>query len=208
MRNKFLKAARYVKPRPTYVSTGAESSAGSGSVVISKPSGLLQGDLMIAFMGVDTSAPFTVPTGWTLAAEYTSRPGTAVMYKTATSSEPATYTFSATTGSNLLSGCIVVYRGAAYDVAGSFASTAGSTLVTTAVTASASNSVLLAVYCASATGSATFTAPTGMTNRYSDAANRPPFVVYDQDISAGSTGTRTLGTNANTVGVLLTIKPA
>jgi len=131
-----------------------------------------------------------------------------VAYKVAGSSEPSSYSF--TIGeSRTLSGCILTYRYAAYDtIAGSF-TTGANPLVLTSISPSESQSILIA---AGARGSNNITlgTPTGMAARVTDNdATSPSYIVCDQTVAKGPTGTRSMSTGStnNVAGIMLSIKP-
>jgi hypothetical protein len=84
---------------PTYVS-GSGAAAGSGSsVTVTAPASIAAGNLLIAiiYMANTGTATYSAPSGWTLAGSIGQFSGTgqgAVYTKTATASEPTSYTFS------------------------------------------------------------------------------------------------------------------
>ena len=88
----------------------------STSIVISKPTGVVAGDVLvvdIAKEGNNTTNPSS--SGWTLIdgrslGGQTSRYG-AALYKVASSSEPATYTFTLGSGTNNAAGAIIAFSG-------------------------------------------------------------------------------------------------
>lgn len=75
-----------------------QTSTGTGGRTVTKPTGTVEGDLLVAhFVSGDSSGNITAPAGWTLVGsedrEATTRPQSAVYYKIAGSSEGADYTF-------------------------------------------------------------------------------------------------------------------
>ena len=73
------------------------SAKGSGSLVITKPSGVVSGDLLVAVLMNGGSATISAPAGWTAIREDTEINGTnqRIFYKVAGGSEGADYTFTA-----------------------------------------------------------------------------------------------------------------
>jgi len=86
----------------------------SASVTVTKPTGVVQGDIMIAnvgnyFNGTNNNASST---GWTVIAGTSIERGRAtLLYKIAGASEPADYAFSVTTGSTATAASIVAFSG-------------------------------------------------------------------------------------------------
>lgn len=198
---------------PVFVASASTQNPSSGtSLVINKPTGTVEGDLMVAVMAAsDTADGWTGDTGWTEIADQGTVPSTPtlrVAYKVATASEGSSYTFTVAT-SRPLGGCIVTYRYAAYDtIAGAFV-TAANPLVLTSISPSASQSCLIACGARGAI-STTLGTPTSMTARVTDAdATAPSYTVCDQTVAKGPTGTRSMSTGSTTrvAGIMLAIKP-
>lgn len=114
-------ALRPAKERlPKFVANSAVALSGTGkkSITINKPTGTVDGDLMLSFIYVDNnSGGFTPNTGWTEVLDYSPNDaGMQICYKIA-SSEGSNYTF--TTINNVtLAGFIITYRNGAYDTVG------------------------------------------------------------------------------------------
>jgi hypothetical protein len=186
------------------------SIVSSSQLILTKPSGVAAGDLLIAFMCGDSSAAWTGDTGWTELIDGRASvglPGVRVAYKIATGSEGSSYTFtcSQTTGS----GVILAYRNAAVDVTGSAAGASFGDVVATSITLSADG--LLLGFFAHSSGSRSFTAPSGMSLIAEDTDSaQPSFALFGQEVTAGATGSRTstpsFGGGAS--GVLIGIKGA
>lgn len=194
---------------PTFIASATSETA--DPLVISKPTGTAQNDLMIAIMcaeaGKQTS--WSGDTGWTEVADQGIRPSLRIAYKVAGPSEGASYTFTPSAGGLTVSGCILTYRYATYDTIGSVA-TAADPLVASQITVASDFSVLIAAFARSA-ASITCTTPTGMTARVTqNNATDPSYLVADERVLAGATGTRssTVGSTTNVAGVLLSIKPS
>lgn len=92
-----------VVPNAAVASFVASNSNGvsGNSVVIDKPIGTVDGDLMVVMLyngyGSDVNCTWTPPSGWTEASDQGVSPDLCIMYKVA-SSEGSNYTFNANTG--------------------------------------------------------------------------------------------------------------
>lgn len=196
---------------PFIISEQSTQRATAGtSLVINKPTGTREGDLMIAFMNIPANSTWTGDTGWTEVADQGTNPSTRIAYKVAGASEGASYTFTSS-ASSTSSGTIVTYRNAAYDAVGTITS-AINPLVLSAVTASAKYSRILATL-GRATASITIGGPATMDNIRTDNDAVGPSRLVEQDINlidAVSSGTRsfTMGSATNVSGALVAIKPA
>jgi hypothetical protein len=155
------------------------SQASAATIVLNKPTGVVNGDVMFAFLhaGANGSGTHATLAGWTeiaFAGGGTVRPSNiTVLRKVAGGSEPTTYTFS---GQSLVDGSIVALIGAdtttPEDVAAS--GTTGSTTSADApsLTTVTSNAWHLVGY-GSSTVNTTLALPTGYTNdvpAYGDSA--------------------------------------
>lgn len=195
---------------PEFVASASTQNGSSGTTLtINKPTGTVEGDLMVAvcaggFMG---SNNYTFPSGWTEAADLGSANGLSVAYKVAGASEPTNYTINAT-NNNTHAGSILTYRYAAYDTIGTFA-TGANPLILPSISPSESQSILIAAGARDVVF-ITLGTPTGMTARVTDAnATKPSYIVCDQTVAKGPTGTRSMstGSTTNVAGILLSIKP-
>lgn len=205
-------------PATFIASASTQNGATGSSLVINKPTGTTTNDLMVAIMASDgnKASTWTGDTGWTEVADQgtVTTPQIRIAYKVATASEGASYTFTASTGANLLSGSILTYRGASYDAIGSFVTgSAAGSLTPTGPTAATTYSTLIGVS-ASITASNTYTITSNiqgaMTTLVTDSdATAPSYVIADQVVRAGATGTRTFtstGATTGTAAIMLTIK--
>lgn len=93
-----LKAATGTPPAVASVATANSAGFGSADVVISKPSGTVSGDLLVALISIRDYTSITPPAGWTLIGSVVTNPLTtdAAYWKAAGGSEPSTYTWSIT----------------------------------------------------------------------------------------------------------------
>jgi hypothetical protein len=193
---------------PTFLAsaTGASNAAFNALLTINKPAGTAEGDLMVAMMSSTGTKTWTGDTGWTEVADQGAIPSLRVAYKIAGASEPANYTFTMSSNGNDRSGAILTYRNAAYDVVGAFAS-GTDPLVIPSVTASKIFSRLLAIGTRAA-GGITLGTPTDMTAVLTNAGTSISYIVCDQLVQDGATGTRSMSTGSATgvSGILLVLK--
>jgi hypothetical protein len=194
---------------PEFVASASTQNASTGTALtINKPTGTVEGDLMVAVMCASGgNATWTGASAWVETADYTQRPDLRIAYKIAGASEPSSYTF--TVSSSLTnSGTILTYRYAAYDTIGTF--TAGTNpLILPSISPSESQSILIATGARDA-ASVTLGTPTSMTARVTDNdGTAPSYIVCDQTVAKGPTGTRSMstGSTSEVAGIMLSIKP-
>lgn len=210
-----MAAAGSVKPRPSFVASAkAQNTTGAATLDIGKPSGVSQGDLMVAFVGTDDAGgmcTWTPPAGWTEVRDQGLWPNLTVAYKVAGASEGSSYTWTGSDTVGLKSGVIAAYRGAAYDTVGTIGTaSSGGNCTAGGVTAASDNSILLGCFFVGV-AARTFPAPSGMSSVNSDAdTSAPSWALFSENIGAGATGSRSSdpsGTTGSVAGVLLAIKP-
>jgi len=193
---------------PEFVaSASTQNVSPQTTLVINKPIGTVEGDLMVAVMATDDTVTWTGDTGWTEVADLGTRPCLRVAYMVAGASEGANYTFTATVV-EFLAGSILTYRYAAYDTVGTFA-TGTNPLVLPSISPAESQCTLIAVG-ARRGSNTTLGTPTGMTGRVTDNdATSPSYIICDQTVAKGPTGTRSMSTGStnNVAGIMLSIKP-
>ncbi|MBI3502200.1 MAG: T9SS type A sorting domain-containing protein [Bacteroidetes bacterium] len=177
---------------PTFqCSTTNWGSCGTGPYKIDKPSCTTTNDLMIAhftYVYNTGDAGITPPAGWTqiFLTNTSSSPTMTAFYKIATSSEPASYSFSGTSNGADQSMGILIYRGVdTSDPIESFgaAATSGTSHTTPCITATTDQAMIVALFglaacnvcptnynCANSSGGGNttnaWTPPAGMTERY------------------------------------------
>lgn len=188
-------------PPEFIASAQTQTTAVGTTLVINKPTGTLENDLMIAFMANDGNASWSGDTGWTEVLDYSNSTRLRIAYKVAGASEPSTYTFTAST-SQLLSGVILTYRGAVYDAIGAV-STANT------VTGPTSGADYSRLICFAARENNNTSLVSNMDNQRAidNDDKSPSWVVYDELVSAGPTGDRTVS-GVTDASVLLTIRPS
>lgn len=157
---------------PTFRSaSSAGATSGVQSLVIGKPAGTVQGDVMVAAVAIRPSNATITASGWTLVRRLNNSSGNpnslAVYYKVASSSEPSSYTFTLT-ASNGAAGGIRSYSGV--DNANPIDVEAGqntpSALTHTAPSVTTRFPYDMIVTSHSFSTSATFTPPAGMTEAF------------------------------------------
>lgn len=194
---------------PTWIGGETATSASSTSLVINKPSGTAQNDLLVAIcVRPGTSGTWTGPSGWTEAADAN---GISVHYKTAGASEGSSYTFTASSAS-VNFGIIMTFRNAAWDLIGTSAT--GNTITIPAITLSSNNSTVIAF--AREANTNIFTAEitdTSYTYVYKDVTSSETYssiTAIKEGVASGSTGTVSAGTfsSSSSRGFLIGIKPA
>lgn len=193
---------------PTWVGGETATSANVTSLVINKPSGTAQNDLLVAIcVRPATSGTWTNDGTWTEAFDTA---GISVHYKTAGASEGSSYTF--TQAAAISFGIIMTFRNAAFDLVGTSAT--GTTINIPAITLSSNNSTVIAFARDGTTDSwvGDITDNT-FTYVYKDVTNKNTFssiTAIKEGVASGSTGTVSAGTFAQSGarGFLIGIKPA
>ena len=194
----------------------ANNAAGSTSLTINAPAGVLANDVMVAHLVVRGSTTvITPPAGWTLIRRDNtgSSIGVALYDKIATAAEPTSYTWTFNSAQQA-SGGIVAYSGVntATPVDASSGLYNSGTLTTTApsVTTTSANDRLL--YFAGVTINTTVTPPSGMTQQWITTTADTASEMADQALSSvGATGSRvgTLGVSGHSsIGQLVALKPS
>lgn len=196
------------RPLPSFVSSSLNRVVSTTNTVTA-PSGIQNGDLLIAITYSTTTAGITPPTGFTqIYNEQTANPFTTVNIKTA-ASESGNYTFTASTSvTNTV--VMLVYRKATYvNTVGSINRASSGTSTALSITPTYSGTLLASLTCSSGSASIA-TPPAGMTQRASNATQgvAPVVAVYDlSGQTAAATGNKTLIWSANSTnsGLLLQI---
>jgi hypothetical protein len=191
-------------------SSSAARTTNSTTLVINKPAGVVQGDVMIAAFQESGGITGTVtpPAGWTLIRSQTveSNTKTYTYWKAAGASEPASYTWTSTLSSKH-SGGIIAMTGVdtttPVDASASVENTANLSVSCPAVTTTVDYGWLVTV--AITHDGTTFTFPSGQTERFdvstgnTSTTDRTTAGATEPLGTAGSTGARTV-TNDNPFG--------
>ena len=198
-----------------YVSNGGESEASGTSVTANVPSGVVNGDLLIAeVFAKSQSAAMPAQTGWTNALDYqASYPAHLAIYYRYASSEPASYTFTAAASSVYTSAVILRITGAVtsgnpFDAIGSGSDVPGTAATAVAASITTVTANTLAIQFIGLTdGSLTVSSyPSGYTGVDGGAL----VFAYKSFVGPGATGTATTTFSANAAGgtVLAAVKSA
>lgn len=184
---------RAASGRPRYIASAGTRTT-SSSVIVNKPTGTVEGDLMIAFIMAGSSGVTpTYPSGWTQSIlDTTGNNSGAVAYKVAGASEGASYTFTVggSFGRNVQ---IVTIRNAKNLTVGTYDEGSDATLVAPSITAEPG--ILLGWFGSEGTPTLS-TAPSNMTLGL-ETTGGPVCWVYYQTVYSGSTGTKTLSISSN-----------
>jgi alpha-tubulin suppressor-like RCC1 family protein len=206
-----------------------ENAAGATTVVVTKPTGTVQNDVMVAVIGVNQNAAtvtLTAPSGWNLinANNSTTVLYSATYYKVATASEGSNYTWTinvaGTPTAKKAVGVISSYSGVntttPIHVNGSQANASGTTMTSPSVTTTVANTVIVAAF--STSRADTVTAGSSMTLRGQAASSGGGGATTKatsemQDIAQSGTGasgakTATIGTGQVSVGHTFALNPA
>lgn len=192
------------------------NGAGSTTVVITKPTGVVANDVMIAHIAVrgGTGVTITPPAGWTLidSLDNSTVYKSSTYYKVATGSEGSNYTFTFSI-SRVAAGIISAYSGV--DTAAPINADAvqfnapATPLTSPSVTTTVNNAWVIASYTQPA--ATTFTAGSGMTLRDQDSGSTITGGLQDVvQASAGATGTKTISSldTSGSIGHTIALTPA
>lgn len=190
-----------------FVSSANATPTSGTTVVVNKPSGTADGDVLVAMVSIQagSSPAITGPSGWTLVgtvAGTSSATRTGVWTKVAGASEPASYTWTSDLTIVGAVGAIARYTPAAPTTApGVVDATAQGSLATPAVapsvTATGNNDRLICLFSGATPGST----PSGMTQRVAIDGGNSGVWIYDELLTAiGATGTRTWTSAGSSMG--------
>lgn len=196
----------------SFVGATAPTPSSISSVTLAMPAGVQAGDLLcVIIVRQPNTQTVTTPSGWTARVDFNAGGGPDrrmyVATKIAGASEPSvTFTFS---GTGNTASALLAYRGVSTVTAGTpYSSSSSATATANAVTMPAAGFVLGAFYANGGGAAISVSAnPSGMTKRVHPlATNYAQMPVYDQEVSAGTTGARTISWNrasAPTLAVLI-----
>lgn len=184
----------------------ASANSSISPLTINKPSGVVAGNLLVAVLIHGDTGVWTQLSGWTEATESDTNPTISIQYRVAEASDGASYSFECS-NSKELTGVILAFRNAAFDVVGAFAEST-SPVLAPSISVSFNNSVLLAV-AGTTSSSVGFTFPTAMTSRFnSTGISGVDGAVASEPVNAGATGTRSISSTAGSItAALVAIKP-
>jgi hypothetical protein len=200
-----------LKPAQFIAAAQTGNASASTNLIINKPAGTAQGDLMIAVVSrVEDagSGNWALPAGWTKTADQGGGAAVSIAWKIAGASEGADYTF-VHNSSKLLAGAILTYRGGAYGVTGAFGTaTAPTAVAAPSITPTAVNALVLAAYAEAA--AATWTTPSGFTNRVALSTNGGISVSEKSNATPTASGavSATPSGTSPCAGILISINPS
>jgi hypothetical protein len=143
----FLKGAGSVVRPPQFENFAfTQGSSSSSTLVATAPSSVAEGDFLL-WVGTTSSGvtniTFAFPSGWTEIKDQGAPPNFHVAYKIATSSEPSTYTLTASSGASVLAGAILRFTRAAYDTIGATSVSTTTSITANGITVSENKSLRL-----------------------------------------------------------------
>ena len=217
----------------TFVSVSSSTTGATNRITLPAPAGMAASDVMIAFIGQNTTctpligSPATgtcaagaAPAGWTLLQNTSSSGGlgSLVYYKVTTSADLAASYSWTTQGSGRTVGVVAAFRGvnpsSPIESSGARANASSTLSATPSLAASSANAMLLGAF-ASKSGGQSATAPAGMVqiaNVGTNAGNNGVWsaLAYAGQAGAGPTGVKTasFGTAAINIGALVVLKAA
>ena len=204
------------------VTTGSTASGSLGSVTINVPASIQANDVMLAEIAVrgGSGTTLTPPAQWAqVRRDDNSSTISQALYVhvvTAPASEPASYTWTFTSGTDGVGG-MVAYGGVSsatpVDVAGGQANASSTSITAAAVTVPSGNNADRLVGLFAIPNSSAVTGPSGMTQRWSLHASSGGIGVEMSDLalsSSGATGSKsaTAATAGANIGALVALLPA
>ena len=202
----------------TFVSSNEATSSGkSTSITVTRPTGLVAGDLMLALVVQNkTNQTISAATGWTLVhnSDDTREPKTVIFRRTAAGSEAANYSFTSTDNEAIAAG-VVAYRNvdttAPVNATAMQANGSASSATAPSVTTTAANTMLVGMWGAPG---ASFTKPAGTTESVNLATGSgsnaiSALATHETRAAIGATGTRvaTLSGSQTSNGALIALRP-
>lgn len=192
---------------PVFGTQSTNALATRTNITFTAPSGLADGDVMVAWIGV-VGTLTSAPAGWSVLPAMPLTVGTVQFYSywKRASSEGGSYTWNHASAQSVgwigrYTGCVA--SGTPFDTPTANTGT-GTTITATAVTTTVADTKL--VYLSGRTNNPALSPPTGMTERLDDFT-----YTADQDVSGiGSTGSRTqtISPSQAWAAVLVALKPA
>ncbi len=173
-------------------SVTAATTAAAASITITKPSGTINGDVLIAAVGSQLGAAITAPAGWTqLGTEQVLGVVRAAFFYKQALGEGASYIFSSA-AATFMQGAMACYSGrftgaAPTDGVTTATSASGTSHAVTGFTTTTDRDDLVTAYLA-LVAACTYTAPAGETER-DDTSNQE--LNDETQTTAGATGTKT-----------------
>lgn len=208
-----------------YRSHTVQNTSGSGTITIAKPSGVVDGDVLIAFFSEDTDTPrITAPAGWSpMAGTGINADGSIVVgtsavlqcfYKVA-SGEGASWGFTPSTSYTGVSG-VVAYSGGdtstPIDVAAGTSTASGTNHTSASITPSVANTMLVGIWMVDSNAANSWSSA-DMTERIDQSSGATQYVTLAlYDLAYASTAavskTATFTATDQAAVLLLAIRPA
>lgn len=180
----------------TYISSSGNAS-NTGTIVVNKPAGVQDGDLLVALAWSSSTTPVSA-SGWDVVATFTTSTPTLYVLKRRVDSDGASYTFS---GSSSCAVTIIATRGGGGVVTVPASITGASSATSTAASINApSAGILISSFGISNASATVSTPPGGMTlAHYESTAGAVSSSTYYLDPSpAGATGTKSVTWSTST----------
>lgn len=170
--------------RPLFISSSLLNFSSSTSLQVSAPTAIAAGNLLVGLINCNAgvSLSLTAPSGWSVVNSSANR---FIIYKEATGSEPATYTFTLSASPSVSTCSILNYTLGNLDAVGS-SSNAGTDLPAPSVTVAKDKSLVLLIVSGN-TGNNTVTTPSGWTKR-TERTTVASQVIFERYFNAGATG--------------------
>lgn len=193
----------YVPPVSiTYIAQASNSATATTTVVVNKPTGTAENDILVAFAMTSSSNTWTAPAGWT---EVLDTSGRGCFYKVAGASEGASYTFTLG-GTSDLHVVILCYRYALWGQIGTISASLADPTVAPSITVATDNSLVIDFVTRGS--AAAYTTPAGWTDIY-EATNTSTIYLLSKEFDTGATGTVTVdATSGNGRSVLIALSPS
>ena len=174
--------------------TSKNKGVGISSLAVNKPTGTIDGDILVAFVTSDASTTLSC-TGWTKQTENASIFGTFATFTKTAASEGASWSFTAA-ASKMMVQVICVSGATAVDVFGTYPTPySANPAVAASVTPTSSAIMFAAFFNSQATNSVTVD-PAAMTLVDSQTQTYQGLFVYQESVPGGSTGTRQVSWNS------------
>ncbi len=172
--------------------TPSSSGGGNTSVIVNRPTGTVDGDVLIATAAY-AGGTLTPPAGWTLAISQVATGATLAIYRRVASSEPASYTWGLSTTDALAVAISTYYNvntSTPVAAGGSQANASGTAMTAPTITPAAPSGLLL--FAGAVAGNIRATAPAGMGEDADAGTTGIGVYMADEVLASGAaTGTRT-----------------
>jgi hypothetical protein len=199
-------------------SASSNATRNATSLSVPRPSGVAAGDVMVAAIGVRSAPTITAPPGWALVRVDTngSTMRQAVYARTATASEPSTYSWSFSAGTASAGGLVLAYRGvdtsASVDASSGQPNASSGAITAPTLTTTVPDTLLIGFF--GIANNPSITEPPGMIEQVEVVQNagkdKLAMEAADEVLSAtGSSGSRAATANQSgaNIGQLVALRP-